>query len=110
MYIIDSIEVAPQNFQGRRTRLLEATAHDATSAFAGATLIRTAQPLGNLVVYLLEPESEDGFAAWDLFGERLEAGGTYPVIRIARPDDLVAKRTTENMNEAREPAATGGGN
>ena len=36
---------------------------------AGTLMVKTAQPLGNLAVYLLEPRSEDGLAAWRFFDE-----------------------------------------
>ncbi len=89
-YTIDAIDVAPQNFQGHRLRLIDATAHERDVVFEeeSATLIRMAQPLGTLIVYMLEPESEDGFAAWDLFGEQLVEGGEYPILRIASPEDI----------------------
>lgn len=53
--------------------------------------MRTAQPLGNLIVYLLEPQSEDGLAAWDFFGDRLMVGSRYPVMRVRTTDDLPAQ-------------------
>ena len=43
-----------------------------------------AQGRGRLLSYLLDPESDDGFATWDLFASRLSVG-TYPVLRPA-PD------------------------
>ena len=39
---------------------------------AGTLVVRTAQPLGNLAVYLLEPRSEDGLATWNFFDEGLK--------------------------------------
>jgi dipeptidyl aminopeptidase/acylaminoacyl peptidase len=51
---------------------------------AGTLLVRTDQPLGHLAVYLLEPRSEDGLAAWKFF-ESLKAGSDYPVLRVLRP-------------------------
>ncbi len=46
---------------------------------AGTLVVRTAQPLGTLAVYLLEPRSEDGLAAWNFFDADLKAGGDFPV-------------------------------
>jgi dipeptidyl aminopeptidase/acylaminoacyl peptidase len=51
---------------------------------AGTYLIKTAQPLGNLAVYLLEPRSEDGLAAWKFF-DGLKAGTDFPVLRLPHP-------------------------
>jgi hypothetical protein len=46
-------------------------------AFLGISMERAA-----LVMYLLEPESEDGFATWNGFGDAFVAGQPYPVLRI----------------------------
>lgn len=45
-------------------------------------IVSTAQPRGTLIVYLLDPESDDGFTAWNLFDTRLQKGGRFPVRRI----------------------------
>jgi hypothetical protein len=45
-------------------------------------IVSTAQPRGALIVYLLEPESDDGFTTWNLFDSRLQKGGRFPVRRI----------------------------
>jgi hypothetical protein len=44
--------------------------------------VSTAQPLGTLVVYLLEPESEDGLVTWSFFGARLKKGERFPVRKV----------------------------
>ena len=49
---------------------------------AGTLLVRTAQPLGNLAVCLLEPGSEDGLATWNFFDEGMKEGGDFPVVRL----------------------------
>ena len=46
-------------------------------------VVRTAQPLGNLVVYLLEAETDDGFVTWEVFGEALQVEADFPVLRVA---------------------------
>ena len=56
---------------------------------AGTLVIRTAQPLGRLAALLLEPESEDGFVAWNFFDEHLKAGGEFPVYRVPSGQTLV---------------------
>jgi hypothetical protein len=45
-------------------------------------LVSTAQPRGSLIVYLLEPESDDGFTTWNYFDQRFKKGGRFPVTRI----------------------------
>ena len=51
-----------------------------------------AQPLGNLAVYLLEPECEDGLTAWNYFDAHLRAGTDFPVLRVAAPVSLNSER------------------
>jgi len=49
---------------------------------AGTIIVRTAQPLGILVCYLLEPESDDGLLDWNFFDAYLETGKTFPVYKL----------------------------
>ncbi len=89
VYEITGIDRAADPFQGHGLVLLEARASLERRDFPeGTLLVRTAQPLGTLAVYLLEPESEDGLAAWNFFDESLALGGEYPVCRIRHPGDL----------------------
>ncbi len=44
--------------------------------------MRTAQKLGILAGYLLEPQSEDGLCAWNLFEETIAPEGDFPVVRL----------------------------
>jgi len=57
---------------------------------AGSYLIATAQPLGVLVVYLLEPESDDGLVTWNVFDRVLAKGVEAPVIRVTAPVNAAA--------------------
>jgi hypothetical protein len=52
---------------------------------AGTFLVPTAQPLGSLAVYLLEPQSSDGLATWNFFDEVIKEGKDFPVLRVPRP-------------------------
>jgi hypothetical protein len=92
-------------------RLIVTRATPASRAFQGHVLVRVeveaaaeqvlaspgdwhvpiAQPLGNLVVYLLEPESEDGLATWNFFDAFLTPGGTFPVRRLLNALDPEAR-------------------
>jgi dipeptidyl-peptidase-4 len=49
---------------------------------AGTLVVRTAQPLGALAVFLLEPQSEDGLCAWGFFEDAVQEGKEYPVLRL----------------------------
>jgi hypothetical protein len=49
---------------------------------SGSFIVSTAQPRGALIVYLLEPESDDSFATWNFFDRNMQKGGKYPVKRI----------------------------
>ena len=54
---------------------------------AGTYVVRTAQPLGNLAAYLLEPQSNDGLVVWNYFDRYLvpQWGGgynTFPVYKV----------------------------
>jgi dipeptidyl-peptidase-4 len=50
----------------------------------GSWVVRTDQALGNLIVYLLEPESEDGLTAWNYFDAWMKEGMEFPVYRLVR--------------------------
>ena len=88
-YTITETHRRARPFQGHQLLRLEAEARlERRPLGSGSALVRTGQPLGNLIVYLLEPESEDGLAAWNFFDEALSASATYPVYRVRGPDDL----------------------
>lgn len=70
-------------FQGHRLLRLEGKFSPANVRVpAGTLLVRTAQPLGLLAFHLLEPEMTDGLATWGFLGEKLDAGNTYPVLKL----------------------------
>ncbi|MCX5688795.1 MAG: M14 family metallopeptidase [Planctomycetota bacterium] len=51
----------------------------------GSIVVSTAQPLGNLIVLMLEPCSEDGLATWGFFDAFLKADEKpFPVRRVER--------------------------
>src|SRR5439155_1013672 len=51
----------------------------------GTLVVPTAQRLGNLIVYLLEPESDDGLARWEFFDKSIEIGQPFPAFRLPSP-------------------------
>lgn len=51
---------------------------------AGTVVVKTDQPLGELVAYLLEPQSEDGLVTWNFFDKELAKGKDFPVLRLVK--------------------------
>ncbi len=89
VYTIQKIDRQEGEFQGHKNVLLDARSDLVRERFAeGSFLVRTAQPLGTLAVYLLEPESEDGFAAWNFFDDHISQGSVFPVLRVRSATDL----------------------
>jgi len=79
----DRDEADGKEFQGHKLRKLSVTPWtEARTVPAGAFVVRTNQPLGALAAYLLEPEAEDGLAAWNLFDAELRPGADVPVLRV----------------------------
>ena len=82
-FLIDSIVTAPRTFQGHHeVRLKGRWERGLQTLPSKSFIVSTAQPRGALVVYLLEPESDDGFTTWNLFDGDLKKGGRFPVRRI----------------------------
>jgi hypothetical protein len=82
-FVIDSISTAPRTFQGHHEVRLKGRWQRGLQALpAKSFIVSTAQPRGALAVYLLEPESEDGFTTWNLFDADIKKGGRFPVTRI----------------------------
>jgi murein tripeptide amidase MpaA len=60
---------------------------------AGTIIVKTAQPLANVAIYLLEPQSNDGMLAWNFFDRYLvpqwgSGYNSYPVFKIMNTMDL----------------------
>ena len=49
---------------------------------AGTFIIETAQPLGALAAYLLEPETDDGLVTWNFFDSVAVEGRVFPTLRV----------------------------
>ncbi len=82
-FTIDSIITAPRAFQGHHEVRLKGTWQRGPQSLPSRSfIVSTAQPLGALIVYLLEPESDDGFTTWNFFDADLKKGGRFPVTRI----------------------------
>lgn len=84
-YAMDSVVVAARPFQGHHEVLLSGHWRRARSALpAGSWIVRAAQPLVVVAAWLLEPESDDGLATWNVL-DPLRAGDDFPIARIAEP-------------------------
>jgi hypothetical protein len=82
-FMIDSVLRAPQTFQGHQeVRLTGRWSADTMTVAAGTYLVRASQPLGILSLYLLEPQSDDGFVTWNVMDAWLQAGAAYPLPRV----------------------------
>jgi dipeptidyl aminopeptidase/acylaminoacyl peptidase len=83
VYRIEQITRAERPFQNHHLLKIEAAVRkQARRVPTGTVLVRTAQPLGALAAYLLEPQAEDGLCTWNFFDEQLEEGQDFPVLRL----------------------------
>ena len=85
-FSIDSTTLATRPFQNHRERRLFGSwsAPQQRTIPAGSYVVVSGQPLGILAMYLLEPESDDGFVDWNVL-DPWATGRTYPVVRIVQP-------------------------
>jgi hypothetical protein len=87
VFTVDSLTVGPA-FEGHRTVQAEGMWSPQpidTTVGSGWLLVRTAQPLGVLAAYLLEPASDDGVVTWNLLDRELQPRTAYPILRVQRP-------------------------
>jgi len=80
---IEKITRAERPFQNHRLVTVQSTVRtEGRRVRAGSILVRTAQSLGSLAIYLLEPQSEDGLCTWNFFDDSLKEGADFPVVRL----------------------------
>jgi dipeptidyl-peptidase-4 len=90
-YTITNIERSEREYQGHHAVTLDVEAHDVTRTFPdGSMLVPTAQPLGTLAVYLLEPLAADSLARWNFFDDHIAVGEMFPAFRVRSERDLPA--------------------
>jgi Zinc carboxypeptidase len=83
---IDSATTARGELEGHHERRLYGRWGDAaTGATGGFLRVPADQPLGRLAFTLLEPRSDDGFAAWGLLDPWLANAAVYPLLREPPP-------------------------
>jgi hypothetical protein len=94
---LQELKGAERPFQGHRTNQVKGQAAVEKRTFAADTLVvRTAQPLGLLAAYLLEPESDDGLVTWNFFDRYLSPQwsrslGTCPIYKAVGTPLLVTE-------------------
>ena len=84
-FTIDSSTTSAQPFQKHRERHLAGSwgAPESRTLPVGTYIVRTAQPLGILAMYLLEPASDDGLVDWNVLDPWVN-DRTFPVVRIVQ--------------------------
>jgi dipeptidyl-peptidase 4 len=95
-FVVDSLR-REALFEGHRPVVAEGH----WAPFAGEvgsswSRVSTAQPLGLLAAYLLEPASEDGVVTWNLLDAELKAGHAYPILRSRTAAAAAASPPREN--------------
>ena len=80
---VDAIVRSPRVFEGHHLLDITATTPRAETREcpAGMVLVPTAQPLGSLAVYLLEPRSDDGLATWNFLDGKIVPGRDFPILK-----------------------------
>jgi hypothetical protein len=88
VFMIDKMEKSGREFEGHYMATAEGAYVPQTKTFKkGDYWIDMAQPLTNLIFYMLEPQSDDGLLNWNFFDEYLEEQGVnskkveYPVFK-----------------------------
>src|SRR5262249_7891598 len=83
VYRVDKITMSSNPFQNHRLVSVQTTARKEMRKFdAGTIVVRTAQRLGTLAAYLLEPQAEDGLCTWGFFDADLAEGKDFPAVRV----------------------------
>ena len=83
VFDVDSTWTAEREYQGHRLRRAWGSWREAQiDAEAGAIVVPVRQPLGRLIVLMLEPGSDDGFFSWNLLDEAMRETDEYPIVRI----------------------------
>lgn len=97
-FIISQCKVAGQPFQGHKLITLEGKLNPGPVPIESESyLVRTSQPLGMLIFHMLEPECEDGVAAWGYLGESFSIGSEFPIKKVMMLNPLVAVKVTDPL-------------
>ncbi|MCH7904918.1 MAG: M14 family metallopeptidase [Armatimonadetes bacterium] len=95
-FIITEVDQAERAFQGHRMIRLEGEFQIAEFEFpSGHYMVRTGQPLGMLIFYLLEPESLDGVVAWEVLSQKPLVNSVFPIFKVRDISGVVSEVVTE---------------
>jgi len=88
VFHVEKLEHASRKFEGHFMSTATGSFTPATQSFKkGDYYVDMAQPLANLIFYVLEPQSDDGLVTWNFFDAYLEQAGInnhsvdYPVFK-----------------------------
>lgn len=83
VFTVDSVARSRRVFQGHyESRAWGRWGTERRALPTGALIVPTAQSLGVLAAYLLEPESDDGLVTWNTLDAELRRGAEFPVVRV----------------------------
>src|SRR5438552_2257010 len=81
-YQVTAVDQVARPFQKHQSVTVEVKPRTVKQKLpAGTLIVKTAQPLGILAAYLLEPQAEDGLTTWNFFDKGLLPGKDFPVVR-----------------------------
>ena len=93
---IVSLDRADRAFQKHKMVRLDADRESRELVIpAGSYLVKTGQPLGRWVSYMLEANSDDGYAFWNFFDSVLKPNELFPILRLPRPLEIEAESVDE---------------
>lgn len=81
----DSVVRASRAFQGHQEVRLEGAWRTERRPLADVHVVPADQPLALLALELLDPQSDDGLATWNVFDAVLRPGADFPVVRLSGP-------------------------
>ncbi|HEU4794294.1 MAG TPA: M14 family metallopeptidase, partial [Pyrinomonadaceae bacterium] len=91
-FTIGNVIRSQRTFQNHREMKITGKYKTENMTFpTGSIIVRTAQPLGRLVCYLLEAESDDGLVNWNFFDPYLETGKMFPVYKIMQNVNVASR-------------------
>ena len=92
VFTIGTVTRSQRAFQNHREMKITGTYKKENITFPlGSIIVRTGQPLGRLVCYLLEAESDDGLVKWNFFDPYLEPGKMAPVYKIMQNVNVASR-------------------
>ncbi len=84
--VLVDVQFAGRAFQNHKLARVEGRIENRVAKVeAGSFVVDTAQPLGQLAAYLLEPLCEDGLTTWNFFDAGLAVGQAHPALRLPKP-------------------------